>query len=143
MVLLSSIVTPFIFIGIYLIKRYNSYLRYLINNIMKVTITSIELKGPLKFFVLSMQALKIMKQLKASKYKDYKNRGFWTKHYTMTLWEQEQDIQDFARSGAHLEAMKLSSQIAKEIRTITVDAVVLPKWKEAYKLLEQGKIIKY
>lgn len=110
---------------------------------MKATITSIELKGPFKFFALSIQALKVVKQLKASKYNAYKNKGFWTKHYTMTLWDNEQDIQDFVRSGAHLDAMKISGQMAKEIRTITVEADVLPTWREAKELLKQGKVIKY
>ena len=110
---------------------------------MKATITSIELKGPLKFFALSTKALKIVKQLKSTNYKDFKKRGVWTKHYTMTLWNNEEELKEFARSGAHLEAMKISKQIAKEIRTITIEAYTLPNWKEAIKLLEKGKVIKY
>lgn len=110
---------------------------------MKATITSIELKGALKFFVLSVKALKIVKQLKSTNYKDFKKKGLWTKHYTMTLWNNEEELKEFARSGAHLEAMKISKQIAKEIRTITIDANTLPNWKDAIKHLENGKIIKY
>ena len=110
---------------------------------MKATITSIELKGPLKFFALSTKALKIVKQLKSTNYKDFKKRGVWTKHYTMTLWNNEEELKEFARSGAHLEAMKISKQIAKEIRTITIEANTLPNWKDAIKLLEEGKTIKY
>ena len=110
---------------------------------MKATITSIELKGPLKFFILSSEALKILKQLKSSRYKDFKKKGFWTKHYTMTLWENEKDLQDFARSGAHLEAMKKGQNIAKEIRTITIDTETLPSWKEAKALLKNGKVMVY
>jgi hypothetical protein len=110
---------------------------------MKITITSIELKGPLKFFLLSAQALKILKQLKASSYKDFKKRGIWTKHYTMTLWHNEQELKDFARSGAHLEAMKRSKDIAKEIRTYTYDGDKLPDWKEAKSLLEKAKVFKF
>ncbi|MEP1489050.1 MAG: DUF3291 domain-containing protein [Algibacter sp.] len=110
---------------------------------MKATITSIELKGPLKFFALSTKALKIVKQLKSTNYKDFKKRGVWTKHYTMTLWNNEEELKEFARSGAHLEAMKISKQIAKEIRTITIEVNTLPNWKVALKLLEEGKTIKY
>ncbi|MEP5338830.1 MAG: DUF3291 domain-containing protein [Algibacter sp.] len=110
---------------------------------MKATITSIELKGPLKFFALSTKALKIVKQLKSTNYKDFKKRGVWTKHYTMTLWNNEEELKEFARSGAYLEAMKISKQIAKEIRTITIEANTLPNWKVALKLLEEGKTIKY
>jgi hypothetical protein len=110
---------------------------------MKLSITSIELKGPLKFFALSASALKVTRQLKASNYKGFKNRGFWTKHYTMTLWENESDLKEFARSGAHLEAMKTSKKIAKEIRIVTVDAETLISWKEAKIFLEEGKVYTY
>ncbi|MBX2962365.1 MAG: DUF3291 domain-containing protein [Cyclobacteriaceae bacterium] len=110
---------------------------------MKVTITSIELKGPLKFFALSANAFSILKQLKSTNYKDFNKQGIWTKHYTMTLWNTEQELKDFAKSGAHLKAMKKSKQIAKEIRTITIDADSLPPWKEAKKLLEGANAIRY
>lgn len=110
---------------------------------MKATITSIELKGPFKFFALSARALKIIKQLKATNYKDFKKKGIWTKHYTMTLWESEKDLREFATSGAHLEAMKESAKIAKEIRTITIEANKLPSWEEAILLLERAKVYKY
>lgn len=46
-----------------------------ITTFMKATITSLELKGPLKFFLLSASALKITRQLKASNYKDFKKKG--------------------------------------------------------------------
>lgn len=110
---------------------------------MKATITSIELKGPLKFFALSTKALKIVRQLKSTNYSDFKKRGLWTKHYTMTLWNTEADMKQFAKSGAHLEAMKNSKDIAKEIRTVTIDTDKLPNWEEAKKLLETGKAINY
>lgn len=110
---------------------------------MKVTVTSIELKGPFKYFVLSTIALRIIRQLKATNYKAFKKKGFWTTHYTMTLWENEEQMKEFARSGAHLTAMKDSGKIAKEIRSITVEGETLPNWKEAKKLLEKAKVIKY
>lgn len=110
---------------------------------MKVVITSIELRGPLKFFALSASALKILKQLKATNSLDFKKRGIWTKHYTMSLWNNELEMRDFAMSGAHLEAMKTSKKIAKEIRTTTIEADKLPDWKTAIKLLENGKVLKY
>jgi len=110
---------------------------------MKATLTSIELKGPFKFFALSQQALQIIRQLKSSKHVDFKKKGIWTMHYTMTLWENEEDLRAFAESGAHLEAMKMSSRIAKEIRTITLDRDTLPDWEEAKKLLEKGKVYRF
>lgn len=110
---------------------------------MKATITSIELKGFFKFFALSAQAMQILKQLNTTNCKEFKKRGFWTTHYTMTLWNSEEELKAFARSGAHLEAMKNSAKIAKEIRTITIDTEKLPDWTEAKALLEKGKVITY
>ncbi|TXE11223.1 DUF3291 domain-containing protein [Algoriphagus aquimarinus] len=110
---------------------------------MKATITSIELKGPLTFFALSSKAFRIIKQLKATNCKDFKKKGIWTKHYTMTLWNNEAELKEFAKSGAHLEAMKVSSQIAKEIKTINIDTTALPNWEEPIILLESGKVFKY
>ncbi|MFS4456603.1 DUF3291 domain-containing protein [Maribacter sp. 2304DJ31-5] len=108
---------------------------------MKATITSIELKTPFKFFRLSSSAWKITKQLKSMGYIDYKKKGFWTKHYTMTLWRSEDEMKKFALSGPHKEAIRNSRLIAKEIRTITVDADKLPSWSIAKQLLFRGKVI--
>ena len=112
---------------------------------MKVSITSIELKGPLKFFALSSSALQIIKQLKTTQCKAFKKKGVWTTHYTMTLWNSEEELKQFAHSGAHLEAMKISKKIAKEIRTISIDADQLPSWNEAKLLLKSQEVntIKY
>ena len=110
---------------------------------MKATITSIKLKTIFKFFPLSIYALNIVKQLKATNCLEFKKQGIWTLHYTMTLWENEEQLKDFARSGAHLKAMKDSATIAKEIRTITIDADKLPDWKTAKELLSKSKPYKF
>jgi len=110
---------------------------------MKATITSIKLKGPFKFFALSSSALQIMKQLRTTNCKEFKKQGFWTTHYTMTLWNSEEELKQFAHSGAHLEAMKASGKIAKEIRTLTVEVEALPSWKEAKEMLKEAKVITF
>ncbi len=61
----------------------------------------------------------------------------------MTLWNSEDEIRDFMSNGAHLEAMKTSKEIAREIRSITIETDELPGWKEAFQLLKKGKVIKY
>lgn len=110
---------------------------------MKVTITSIELKSIFKLFSLYSYSFQIMNQLKTSNCVSYKIQGIWKKHYTITLWKSQEDISDFARTGAHLTAMKSSKKIAKEIRTITIEKDKIPSWGEAKKLLnEKGKIFR-
>ncbi len=109
---------------------------------MKMTITSIRLRSPFKFFPLSLYALHILRQLKSTNYVEFKKTGLWTMHYTMTLWNSEEDLKAFAASGAHLEAMQKGANIATEIRTLTIDAEQLPNWKTAKKMLaEQGKAV--
>jgi len=88
-------------------------------------------------------AWKIMKQLKSADYIDFKKKGIWTKHYTMTLWRSEDEMKKFATSGAHNTAMRNSRSIAKEIRTITIDANELPSWSTAKQLLVEGKVINF
>jgi hypothetical protein len=111
---------------------------------MLLTITSIELKSPLKFFALSYNAMKILPQLKQENCKAFKKQGKWTTHYTMTLWQNADDMTTFARSGAHLEAMKKSAALAKEIRTLTIEADQLIDWKTAKKLLlDEGKLLTF
>jgi hypothetical protein len=111
---------------------------------MKITITSIELKSYWKFFTLSATAFGIVKQLKNVDYVDFKKKGMGKKHYTMTLWKNEEDLKNFAHSGAHQIAMKKSSKMAREIKTYTYEGDALPNWKEGIRLLaENGKSLKY
>src|SRR5690606_25086219 len=110
---------------------------------MKVTITSLELKGSSSFFLLSSRALKIIRQLKATDCLTFRKRGLWTKRYTMTLWKEEDVLKRFAKSGAHLQAMKEGARIAKEIRTLTIDADTLPSWSHAKRMLQEGKVMRY
>ena len=86
----------------------------------------------------------ILKQLKAGPSKGIKTTGIGLTHYTMSLWETEKDMHDFYKSGAHLEAMKKSKKIAREIRTLTLEADDFKDWKTAKTLLkEQGKILRF
>lgn len=110
---------------------------------MILVITSIELKNPLGFFALSAQARHVVNQLKQSACLASKTTGFWTKHYTMTLWKSESDMKSFATSGSHLKAMKNNSSIAKEIKTISISTDRFPSWKEAKRLLETGRSFEY
>lgn len=111
---------------------------------MYVTITSITLRGPMQFFRLASMALKITQQLSKTSVVKYKKSGFWTTHYTMTLWPTLEDLKQFAREGAHLEAMKAAKGIAYEVRTLTMPATELPNWKDAKRLLQaDGKVLQW
>ena len=111
---------------------------------MIAIITLIELKNPLKFFALSYNALQIIKQMKSTAVVEYKSTGLWTTHYTMSLWNNKEDMQTFARSGAHLEAMKQSAKLAKIIKTLSIESATLPDWKTAkQRIHKEGKSLTY
>lgn len=110
---------------------------------MIISITSIKLKHPWKFFSVSYHGFKIIKQLKTTNCLANKTRGFWRLHYTMTLWEDQNQIAEFVKSGAHLNAMKTAKSLAQEIRTVSFSGTELPNWKSAKKKLQKGKLISY
>lgn len=111
---------------------------------MTVTITSIKLKSAFKFFPLSYMALKIMRQLTGTHYRKKDTWGIWTLHYTITAWNSEKELKEFARSGAHLDAMKHSAKIAEEIKTYTYETDNFPGRKEARQLLrEKGRALSF
>lgn len=111
---------------------------------MFVTITYIKLRSPIKYLALVGNAMKIALQLRNTNCLSYRFHGFWTKHYTMTSWDSVEAMKKFARSGSHLDAMKKSASISKEIRTLTIEASSLPKWSEAKSLLfKDGKILNF
>ena len=110
---------------------------------MKATITQLKLKSPFHFFFLSSYAWKIIKQLNGSPHLKFKKKGVWLNHYTMTLWKNEEDLKKFAQSGAHLDAMKKSKRIAREIKTLTIETEKLPDWKSAKTMLREIPGIKF
>lgn len=110
---------------------------------MIVTVTSIKLKSVWYYFRLTMFGYKIVKQLKHENgFLKMKNTGFGYDHYTISVWESEEDLKRFARRGAHSEAMKQTKKIASEVRTYTYTTELLPGWSEVKNLLnEKGKVL--
>ena len=112
---------------------------------MIITITSLRLSSIWKFFRLSQLALRILKQTKTQKgFLRIKTTGFGYDHYTMSAWETENDMENFARSGAHKDAMKESKAVSSEIGIYTYSSDHLPDWKEAKReLRKNGKFIRF
>lgn len=112
---------------------------------MKLTITSIKLRTPFHFFLLSLLAMRVVFQLKQTRgLHRSQTTGFWTKHYTMTLWDGTESLKSFARTGNHLAAMKRSASLASEIRILTIEAEKFPTWKAAKLLLDSdARVIRY
>jgi hypothetical protein len=103
---------------------------------MIVSITKIELISYSKLIAFFKFNGQIINELKQSKSKKYKITGSWNLRdwYTMTLWENENDINDFYRKGTHLEAMKQSKTFSSKIQSRRINKEYLISWKEAKKL---------
>lgn len=112
---------------------------------MIVTVTSIRLRSLWKYFRLIRFSFKVTLQArKQSGFIRFKNTGWGYMHYTLTTWESITSMQQFARSGAHVKAMKASKELGTEIRTYTYESDAMPAWPEAKKLLhERGKVLTF
>ncbi len=103
---------------------------------MIVSITKIELISYSKligFFKFNGQIIKELKQSKCRKFKVTSNWNLkvW---YTMSLWLNENELNDFYRNGTHLEAMKQSKKFSSKIKSNRIYNEDLISWKEAKKL---------
>ena len=84
---------------------------------MLVNVTSIRLRSLWGYFPLTYNAMKIVRQIKSQPgFVRMKNTGIGYDHYTLSVWQDEQSMKIFAKTGAHLEAMKKSATLAYEIR---------------------------
>ena len=103
---------------------------------MIVSITKIELISYSKliaFFKFNGQIIKVLQQTQCKK---HKVTGSWNLKvwYTMTLWENENEINEFYRNGTHLEAMKQSKKFSSKIQSHRIQKEDLLGWKEAKKM---------
>lgn len=104
---------------------------------MIVSITKIKLNSYLKVFAFMRFNSRIITQLQNSKAKKYKVKGSWNLKtwYTMSLWETEEDLIQFYRNGAHLEAMKNARYFSNDIDSTRVESNDLIGWSEGIKIL--------
>lgn len=110
---------------------------------MIIVVTSLHLRSVLKLPLLGKHVTAIRKQLDASNCISYKTHGYFVKHYTISVWENGEDIQKFYTSGAHKQSMIEIKDMAKEARTRRLEQDEIPNWKEVKQLLKEGKILTY
>jgi hypothetical protein len=107
---------------------------------MIVSITKIELISYLKLVAFFKFNGQIIKELQLSNCKKHKVTGSWNLKvwYTITLWENENDLNVFYRNGTHLEAMKQSKKFSSKIQSHRKQNEDLMSWKEAKKLFSNN-----
>jgi hypothetical protein len=107
---------------------------------MILSITKIELASYSKLIAFFKLNGRIINELKQSKCKKYKITGSWNlkSWYTMTLWVNENEINNFYRNGTHLEVMKKSKTLSSKIQSNRVHNEDLLSWNEAKKLFDKN-----
>lgn len=111
---------------------------------MLISVTCLKLRSPFRIPQLIRHSAGIFKQLESTNCLSVKTRGIWKNHYTMTYWDSYEDMRDFAKSGAHKEAMKMSKILAKEIQVLSFEQDDAPSWQDVRKFLkEDGSIYRY
>lgn len=112
---------------------------------MLINVTSIRLRSLWGYFPLTYNAMHIVRQIKSQPgFVRMKNTGVGYNHYTLSVWQDENSMKAFARTGAHLEAMKIGASLAHEIRTLSYYGDEVPSWREVKAMLkEKGRVISY
>ncbi|MEZ4360178.1 MAG: hypothetical protein R3B48_08355 [Kofleriaceae bacterium] len=111
---------------------------------MIVVVTYFRIRSIIRGFELFLHEHRIKKQLREMDCKGYRMRAILKDVYTMTMWETEEQMIRFARSGAHLESMKSTARLGSQFRSVTFEASAMPPWKEAIAKLEKdGKVVNY
>lgn len=120
---------------VFLAYKINYYIHSKIK-LMIVSITKLELNSYSKLMAFFKFNGEIIKELQQSKCIKHKITGSWNlkNWYTMTLWENEDEIDAFYRNGTHLEAMKQSKIFSNKIQSKRILKEDLIPWKEAKKL---------
>ena len=105
---------------------------------MIVSITKIELISYSKLLEFFKFNRLIINELKGSACKGIKLTGNWNLKiwYTMTLWENENELDLFYRNGKHLEAMKQSKKFSTKIQSKRINEVNLISWEKGKRLFE-------
>ncbi len=111
---------------------------------MILSITYIRLKSVWKIFSFMAYTAESVKQLNSSKCIDFKANVSLKHHYTLSLWNNMEELRGFSRNGAHKKAVKNAKKIASEIKILSMEADEFPKWKDAKDWVEKkGKVYRY
>jgi hypothetical protein len=107
---------------------------------MPVSITKIELNSYTKLFAFLRLNSQIFEQLKKSKCIKYKAIPNWNlkNWYTMSIWNDENDINEFYRNGTHLEAMKQAKFFSSKLKSKRINGLEFPNWKKAIEIIESN-----
>jgi len=105
---------------------------------MIIAITKIELNAYATLWAFMQLNRQIISELQRSKCKKYKVSNNWNLKvwHTMTVWENENDLNEFYRNGTHVAAMKRAKSFSSNIQSRRLQQDDLISWKAAKKLFD-------
>ncbi|MCB0375992.1 MAG: DUF3291 domain-containing protein [Sinomicrobium sp.] len=109
---------------------------------MIIVATELHIRDFWKFFPFIKHASRSMRQAKRSPgiiYTSATNRG-WRVGFTLTAWQTKEAMIQFRNSGAHKAAIKQTSRLSHQYKTLVWEADAVPDWEEAKKKLEKAPL---
>jgi hypothetical protein len=105
---------------------------------MYASVTQLELKSISKIFKFMKYTFRIAKQMKTAKglvKQQTKAKNLYV-YFTLTVWDNKEDMFRFRNGGAHLEAMKDIKSMAKKAKSASWETDEMPGWKQADKIIK-------
>lgn len=102
---------------------------------MFVSITLVRLKSPIYIPKLIRYASPVFGAINKEKCLHVSSSGLWLNHYTMTIWNNEEDMMELFKSPEHRAAMAQTQKMASNVKFYKAEMEKKPSWKEAKRLL--------
>jgi Domain of unknown function (DUF3291) len=100
---------------------------------MIIVATELHVRSFWHFFEFAITSARSMKQAKKSAgciYAVANNKG-WKIGYTLTAWENKEQMLQFRNTGAHKEAMSKIRKLSQQYKTLQWESDKQPNWQEA------------
>lgn len=105
---------------------------------MFVSITLIRLRSPFKIPMLIRYSGPIFGNIRSHKCLSFSTSGLWLNHYTMTVWNNEEDMKEFVFSKEHKAAMAKTKEMASGVKFYQAEMNKKPTWREAKRLIKEN-----
>ena len=104
---------------------------------MIIVATELHIHSFWNFFEFALTSARSMKQAKKSAgciYAAADNKG-WKIGYTLTVWDNKEQMLQFRNTGAHKVAMSKIRKLSPQYKTLQWESDKQPNWQEARTLL--------
>ncbi|PLT32817.1 DUF3291 domain-containing protein [Bacillus sp. V5-8f] len=106
---------------------------------MFISVTRMRLKGKRKLPIFIWHTMKSISQSRRAEgllYSSFHKEG-WDTYLTLTIWENQNNINEYRNEGSHFKAMKISRKIADKLELIHWEGDHQPTWEECKERLNK------